>query len=240
MDNYKDSNDDKLIRNLVLIAFIPLVLCAFAYFINFGLVMKYPVSPNQNDWGTFGDFLGGVLNPIYAFLAFIGVIYTVLLQKRQLTDIKTQQKLEEIQQLIFGVSETIDKILFEQKHNYKDVEFNVFTLLRSISDDSIRIELDPGHPISCIYGDVRSNVVELISFDLAYISEQLSHLVWCIEIYEKNHGSTEIADFYNGKFRNVVFMMKQINQLHLEDLETFFKVNDVKKSVIKSLNENKC
>ncbi|ACM21472.1 hypothetical protein Geob_3129 [Geotalea daltonii FRC-32] len=239
MDKYKDMIDDKLIRNLVLLALVPLALCALAYFIRFGWIMKYPISPNQSDWGTFGDFIGGVLNPIYAFLAFIGVIYTVLLQKRQLTDMKTQQKLEELQQLIFGIAETIDKVLFEQKHKYKSNDFNVFTLLRSISDDSIRIELNPSHPISCIYDDIRTSVIELISFDLTYVSEQLSHLIWCLENYEKNQGSKEIKDFYIGKYRNVVFMMKQVRHLHLEEVEVFFKVDEVKKTVIDAIKASR-
>lgn len=34
--------------------------------------------------GTFGDFLGGVLNPILAFLTFIGLIFTIIIQRKEL------------------------------------------------------------------------------------------------------------------------------------------------------------
>lgn len=54
---------------LGIICFIPIVI----YLINFG---KHEFSDNPADWGTFGDYVGGVLNPI---LALIGLFITVAL-----------------------------------------------------------------------------------------------------------------------------------------------------------------
>lgn len=34
-------------------------------------------SPNAGDWGTFGDFFGGLLNPIMGYLAVLGVLLTL-------------------------------------------------------------------------------------------------------------------------------------------------------------------
>jgi Putative phage abortive infection protein len=50
------------------------------YFNTFGT--KIP--KEQDKWGQFGDFLGGVLNPIFSFLALIGLLITIALQVRQL------------------------------------------------------------------------------------------------------------------------------------------------------------
>lgn len=41
-------------------------------------------STQQDVWGQFGDYVGGVLNPILSFLALMALILTVLLQSRQL------------------------------------------------------------------------------------------------------------------------------------------------------------
>ena len=35
-------------------------------------------------WGTFGDYLGGTLNPIISFLAFIGLLYTIRQQAQEM------------------------------------------------------------------------------------------------------------------------------------------------------------
>lgn len=43
-----------------------------------------PVSLSSSDWGTLGDFLGGVLNPIIAFSAFMWLTMSVRLQKEEL------------------------------------------------------------------------------------------------------------------------------------------------------------
>jgi uncharacterized membrane protein len=52
----------------------------FAYFTQF----SGGFSSRQDVWGQFGDFVGGVLNPILSFLALIALVLTVVLQSRQL------------------------------------------------------------------------------------------------------------------------------------------------------------
>ncbi|WP_052810376.1 putative phage abortive infection protein [Vibrio renipiscarius] len=42
------------------------------------------LSNKQEDWGTFGDFLGGSLNPILSFLGLIALLLTIVLQNREL------------------------------------------------------------------------------------------------------------------------------------------------------------
>ncbi|MFH4667138.1 putative phage abortive infection protein [Vibrio cidicii] len=42
------------------------------------------LSNNQEDWGTFGDFLGGTLNPLLSFLGLIALLLTIVLQNREL------------------------------------------------------------------------------------------------------------------------------------------------------------
>ncbi|WBJ42267.1 hypothetical protein PALA42_03963 [Pseudomonas aeruginosa] len=60
-------------------AIYPLVIIAL-------VVVKYiskfgsELSSNQEVWGQFGDYFGGVLNPILSFFAFAALLYTVHLQ----------------------------------------------------------------------------------------------------------------------------------------------------------------
>ncbi|TCS32906.1 hypothetical protein EDC30_11917 [Paucimonas lemoignei] len=41
-------------------------------------------SEKQDVWGQFGDFIGGTVNPLLSFLSLIALIFTVVLQTRQL------------------------------------------------------------------------------------------------------------------------------------------------------------
>jgi hypothetical protein len=44
------------------------------------------VSSSQEVWGQFGDYFGGVLNPILSFFAFCALLYTVHLQLQSSRD----------------------------------------------------------------------------------------------------------------------------------------------------------
>lgn len=44
----------------------------------------------KSDFGQWGDFFGGVLNPILTFLMFMGVLITLALQQRELSEARVQ------------------------------------------------------------------------------------------------------------------------------------------------------
>lgn len=51
---------------LAIIIIVPLI-----YFIRFGLALKMPLSVEQEVWGQLGDFLGGVMNPLFGFITIL-------------------------------------------------------------------------------------------------------------------------------------------------------------------------
>lgn len=50
------------------------------YFLNF----HGELTTDHERWGTFGDFVGGTLNPILSFLGLIALLLTLVLQNKQL------------------------------------------------------------------------------------------------------------------------------------------------------------
>jgi uncharacterized membrane protein len=46
----------------------------------------------EKNWGTFGDFLGGVLNPALTFLSFMALLFTIILQQREIHGAKKDAK----------------------------------------------------------------------------------------------------------------------------------------------------
>lgn len=66
----------------VKLAFIAVILVLIFYFANF----HSGISEEQSVWGAFGDFFGGVLNPIFGLLSFIAVLATLKIQHDELKE----------------------------------------------------------------------------------------------------------------------------------------------------------
>lgn len=52
----------------------------------FGLYLQHPPALDADKWGQFGDFFGGILNPLVAFAAFYWLTQSVKIQHTELAD----------------------------------------------------------------------------------------------------------------------------------------------------------
>lgn len=84
---YDDSKDKKDIAKvekfMIIFGIIAMVIFAIVlafYFCKF----NNSLSPDNNVWGAFGDYVGGVLNPVFAFLSFMALLLTLIQQQKQL------------------------------------------------------------------------------------------------------------------------------------------------------------
>lgn len=72
----------RLSKRLIVGFGLILLISYFSWFIYHSI----PVSINSGDWGTLGDFIGGILNPIIAFSAFYWLTKSVRIQKEELVE----------------------------------------------------------------------------------------------------------------------------------------------------------
>ena len=63
-----------------------------AYLIYFSMVLGQIPAKDAEKWGQFGDFIGGLLNPIVAFAAFYWLTQSVKMQKQELHETKMALK----------------------------------------------------------------------------------------------------------------------------------------------------
>ena len=92
----KDSNSNNIKTGWVLAILIVIVLLVVGfYFFNFNFdILKnghwlhifQNLSKTTGDWGTFGDYVGGILNPLIAAFAFYLIAKTYELQKKELEE----------------------------------------------------------------------------------------------------------------------------------------------------------
>lgn len=66
-------------------------LVPFSYIVWFVLDGQ-DMSKDTSDWGTFGDFVGGILNPFIAFFAFYWLTKSIQIQKQELAETKEALK----------------------------------------------------------------------------------------------------------------------------------------------------
>lgn len=72
----------KALRLIMMIASLAALVVYAAYFARFSSGSNF--STIQADWGTFGDFVGGTLNPIFSFLGLIALLLTISIQNKGL------------------------------------------------------------------------------------------------------------------------------------------------------------
>ena len=65
---------------LILIAITFFLFVLGLYFTHF----NKELSSSNSVWGTFGDYMGGTLNPILSFLSLIAILYTITLQSHEI------------------------------------------------------------------------------------------------------------------------------------------------------------
>jgi len=58
----------------------------FVYFINF----NDGFAEDQNYWGAFGSYIGGLVSSIFSFLSFIALLYTISNSKKELQQTKNR------------------------------------------------------------------------------------------------------------------------------------------------------
>ncbi|MEH1710255.1 putative phage abortive infection protein [Acinetobacter pittii] len=74
-------------RELVIFLIIVVILAYLAIAAN-----QLPISESLEKWGTFGDFFGGILNPIFGLFAFYWLTYSVRLQIKELKETREELK----------------------------------------------------------------------------------------------------------------------------------------------------
>lgn len=90
----KNASKLKNLNWLLGIAFIILFITLIFYFRHFNGVL----SEDNAKWGTFGDFMGGTLNPLFALLSLFAIIYTIRIQTEELELTREEMKKSNLSQ----------------------------------------------------------------------------------------------------------------------------------------------
>lgn len=77
---------------MIIICLLPILIVACLYVLRFGIQLNHSFSESEANWGEFGDYFGGVLNPFFGFFTFLTVLYTLSLQLREIKHSNREKK----------------------------------------------------------------------------------------------------------------------------------------------------
>ena len=122
---------------ILLVALGAIIAVAGFYFGNFqeGLLGE------QEVWGMFGDYIGGTLNPLLAFLSLIALLITIRLQSNELR--ATREELELTRQTIQDQTSIQDLQRVQMEKQFFDNHFfnSLDMVIKSIEKLELSIEL---------------------------------------------------------------------------------------------------
>lgn len=78
--------ENRVLISIAVVAGLFLIVPVASYINMYGDNLVY----SHEKWAQFGDFFGGVLNPVYALLAFIALLYTINLQRTELRQARNE------------------------------------------------------------------------------------------------------------------------------------------------------
>jgi len=84
-----------------------MLLILFLYNSQFGFIP----SDSKADWGTFGDYFGGILNPIIGMLGFIGILRSLRMQQVQLNTMKRDKIADEVLEAVKDMDKRLNECL---------------------------------------------------------------------------------------------------------------------------------
>jgi len=109
-----------MINRYIIAAALLAAAVVFSYFFNFSILAKQPISDQTDAWGQLGDYVGGILNPIFGFISLIFLIKSLKIQnetnkdlRREIATNEKNERLRSFETLFFNMIET-QKSLFEK------------------------------------------------------------------------------------------------------------------------------
>lgn len=189
----------------------------YGYFHQFNGV----ISADQATWGTFGDYVGGTINSIFAFLSFIALLITIYLQSNALEETRKEmvqtKEIADDQKNHFIIQSTKDdliKVISIVEHKID----NIF-----ISDSQIENYYNtPLNKFFSIYGpgqyfDKLINKTHLNSPSIIFLVEQLNDLQKYVTMIEKLDSNLIIVEYYKIKYK---FLYNFLHQMDAIDNKT--------------------
>lgn len=246
-DGQEDSTaDTRWIVGIGMAAFLFLVLSHVFYWLGRSNVVN---EFGEDKWGQYGDFIGGVTNPIISLLTFGGLLYTILAQRRGLALQRwelalqrrelsisskalkaTEEELRQTKEIAAGQSE------FYRKESKKSDLEKVMDRISNALDDVL--ESSPAQGMMRVRreivrhaGDYVGSYLKSGSANSAYVAqanasfERLAQLNDLIKKYDDLERGSAVVAYYGMKYRDLVSAIRDVGGLGENNLSALYNAS---------------
>ena len=204
-------------------AITAIVVIATTYIATFGVSR----SLDQAVWGTFGDYFGGILNPIFALFAFFGALWSLNLQMKQVAQLGMDKKAAEILQVV----KDIDNRLAELLNTFVATTSGRNVLIIHMVAEAKRIgEQENADSKYLAAEDIYIKFLEdskssgsLTGMAVREMTDQVSTMSEFLNRYPQQQGGgyAPITEYYIAKTSRLIPMLHDVGGLHAST-RTFF------------------
>ena len=204
------------------------------YFYKFAPGYWLELSSDDSRWANFGTFYGGLAGPFFSFLAFLGVVITVILQAKQLDTLRAQANFEEQQRLLSSLSATIDELLhgkpLKDTSNPFIKEFDDQTFFSVISRFGSHLlmpteasAMDAGY-----HEQKYATLLAMLQPTFVVMGIELQQLAWSLRKYEEQGGNENVVEFYKFRYVVPVCWLDAMGKLSTHnEVQNFFKPKEL-------------
>ncbi len=200
---------------------------------------EWQLSPNKTDWGTFGDFVGGMLNPYFSFLAFVGVVFTVMLQSKQLDTMKAQTALEEMQRVQSSIAERIDGLLAgtmklnpEKFRALAENPQSMFDLIAALG--TLQLREPKQNEVDWMAWawnhEAAAGLKAVLQTQTVALRLEFETLGWMLSKYEASGGTDVVMEYYRYRYCAILVWLDSLGLLESHGrVQQFFNPKELKK-----------
>ncbi|EKT4479199.1 hypothetical protein QEL91_004942 [Pseudomonas putida] len=201
-----------------------ITIIATVYISTFGLSRSH----DQAVWGTFGDYFGGILNPVFALFAFLGVLWSLDLQMKQVKQLSEDKRADEILQVVKDIDARLHELLKTQVAISSSRE----VLISHMAAESWRVHeqssIDPNflaaEDIYIEFLTAAESSGSLIGMAVREMANQVSTMADFLKRYPLQQGGeyNPIIEYYRTKTSRLIPMLKDTERLS-ESSQAFFE-----------------
>ncbi|AZC36834.1 hypothetical protein [Pseudomonas chlororaphis] len=175
---------------------------------------------DQAIWGAFGDYFGGILNPIFALFAFLGVLWSLDLQMKQVRQLALDKKADEILQVVKDIDARLAGLLQTNIGETSGFDIHILHMVAEAGrgakqkGDSnsykqfLQISAAPGSLVEAAVREIQHQVSTMCEFLQCYPQQQ-------------GGGYTPIIEYYASKTSRLIPMLNDLGGLP-EPTRAFF------------------
>lgn len=179
---------------IILSISVCLLIAALAvYWYWFYIKQGRGISIQPEQWGQFGDYLGGVLNPIFALAAFLGLLVTIHLSNKEIIRNDIERQKSDLLNMINLAHKELNVVLNEKLK---------ITLYKNMMSAGSEIKLPAGEKELTVLEAAlyEKKSLKQMHDEHRVIISKIHELLALLRAYCKNYeaigGDNKITDFY--------------------------------------------